>query len=400
MIRGKRNYQFVLAISSLIILVVLTSCNMPGRTTPTPSEFDQIGTQAAQTVMARLTEISQPPTGTAVPAGQATPPAASTPGGGSTTTAPTQPAGGVQFPTAPANGCDQARFIKDVTIPDNTILQPNATFTKTWRLANAGNCTWSTAYALVLTGGVGMGAPSVVPLGSSTAPGGTIDISVNMQAPAQPGSYRSEWMLRNANGQVFGTGETAKPIWVQIQVAGGGGNDTRPTSGLDFVSSADLATWYSGIYPTLPGDSLTFGGPATDPKGTARIEDNVRMESGQLSGKLVLTVPLNQPEGYVYGVFPAYTVQSGDRFKARLGFMLNADGNCGAGKVIFQLAYIEGSQINVLYELPETCNGSMTPVDVSLAALNGKSVQFVLAVKANGSTTDNWAIWNSARITR
>ena len=124
------------------------------------------------------------------------------------------------------------------------------------------------------------------------------------------------------------------------------------------------------------------------------------MESGQLSGKLVLTVPLNQPEGYVYGVFPAYTVQSGDRFKARLGFMLNTDGNCGAGKVIFQLAYIEGSQINVLYELPETCNGSMTPVDVSLASLNGKSVQFVLAVKANGSTTDNWAIWNSARITR
>jgi hypothetical protein len=40
----------------------------------------------------------------------------------------------------------------------------------------------------------------------------------------------------------------------------------------------------------------------------------------------------------------------------------------------------------------------LTAVDVNLSALKGKTVQFMLAVLANGPATDDWAIWSSPRI--
>src|SRR5271157_1067465 len=54
--------------------------------------------------------------------------------------------------------CNWAQFVADVTVPDGTTLAPGATFTKTWRLENIGNCTWTTSYALVFSSGSAMGA--------------------------------------------------------------------------------------------------------------------------------------------------------------------------------------------------------------------------------------------------
>jgi len=38
------------------------------------------------------------------------------------------------------------------------------------------------------------------------------------------------------------------------------------------------------------------------------------------------------------------------------------------------------------------------PVEVDLSDLKGKTLQFILVVKADGSSSDDWAIWNSPRI--
>ncbi len=45
--------------------------------------------------------------------------------------------------------CDRAAAGNpfDITIPDDTTLQPGTTFTKIWRLQNLGSCTWTTEYA-------------------------------------------------------------------------------------------------------------------------------------------------------------------------------------------------------------------------------------------------------------
>jgi len=50
----------------------------------------------------------------------------------------------------PVSRCDAASFVRDVTVPDGTKMEPGDDFTKTWRLLNAGTCSWTTAYRLVL----------------------------------------------------------------------------------------------------------------------------------------------------------------------------------------------------------------------------------------------------------
>jgi len=66
-----------------------------------------------------------------------------------------------------------------------------------------------------------MGGPASVNIPSSVAPGQTVDVAVGLLAPAQPGSYRGDWMLRNASGTSFGAGPNgATPIWVKINVMG------------------------------------------------------------------------------------------------------------------------------------------------------------------------------------
>src|SRR5512147_1411150 len=109
----------------LIAIVILSACNLPSKT-PATEEPNAIFTAAALTVQAQLNQatpfntptIPPPQPTNTVPVTQPTlaPVATNTP---------------VQSPT-PA--CDSALFVKDVTIPDGTQIEPGATFKKTWRL--------------------------------------------------------------------------------------------------------------------------------------------------------------------------------------------------------------------------------------------------------------------------
>lgn len=115
---------------------------------------------------------------------------------------------------------DRAFFVQDVTIPDDTVLEPGTTFTKTWQLRNDGTCSWSTGYDLVFYAGDQMDGPDVVPLPLEVAPGELVDLGVVLVAPPDTGTYRGEWLLRNTSGILFGIGEDADTaFWVQVVVA-------------------------------------------------------------------------------------------------------------------------------------------------------------------------------------
>jgi LysM repeat protein len=118
----------------------------------------------------------------------------------------------------PGPGCtDRARFVRDITIPDDANLPAGIAFVKTWRLRNEGTCTWGSGYALVFAGGEQMGGASSLPLSAVVRPGDTVDVSVSLTAPLSVGAHRGYWQLLNANGQVFGIGPNAnKPFWVQV----------------------------------------------------------------------------------------------------------------------------------------------------------------------------------------
>jgi len=116
-------------------------------------------------------------------------------------------------PLPPAtSSCNVMQFITDVTIPDGTIMTPGQTFTKTWRLKNVGTCAWTPSYAIAFSDGNAMNGPSTQALVGNVSPGQTIDISVNLTAPASTGDYTGNWKLRDGSGVLFGK------FYVQIKV--------------------------------------------------------------------------------------------------------------------------------------------------------------------------------------
>ena len=102
-------------------------------------------------------------------------------------------------------GCSlNAAYVADVTVPDDTEMDPDEDFTKTWRLRNSGTCNWNADFRLVFVSGDQMGAPASVSV-PATAAGATVDVSVPMTAPSDPGSYRSNWRMQSDEGAVFGS---------------------------------------------------------------------------------------------------------------------------------------------------------------------------------------------------
>ena len=358
------------AISILTVIILFVSaCNLPSNAATPTNEANVVMTAAALTVQAELTQ-SVPFNTPTLPVAIAT----------NTSAAPTLPISTLPPAASATPVCDQAQFVKDVTIPDGSQVSPNASFTKTWRLKNAGVCTWS-GYQLVFDSGDLMGATSPQTI-TSVPSGQDVDLSVNFTAPATAGSYRSYWRIRNSSGVLIPVlgGTQGKSFFVDIKVV-------AASSGFDLHSRADEANWVSGA-ATLP-----FGGPDTDERGFVMYRDNQKLEDGSTPSKVLETHPQWVTDGVITGTYPAYTVVSGEHFTAKIGFLAQSDGTCGSGNAKFQLNYKEAGVIKPLGEWTETCDGVLRDVDVNLSSLAGKTVQLVLAVLANGSPGQDWAVW-------
>ena len=105
-------------------------------------------------------------------------------------------------------------FVADMTVPEDTVMQPREQFKTTWRVLNSGDINWTENYSIVFSEGDLLGADTFMPL-ALVPPGVMADIIVNMQAPANPGTYRGVWQLQDDSGVLFGP-----PFHVQIVVAG------------------------------------------------------------------------------------------------------------------------------------------------------------------------------------
>ena len=364
----------IISILSISVLVI-SACNLPSNTaTQDPNSPNVVFTAAALTVQASLTQTVPFSTPTLPP-----PPPTNTAVTISTTAVPFATLTPIASPTAV---CDQALFENDVTIPDGTVVTPGATFKKTWRLKNAGTCTWS-GYTLVFDSGDAM-SPAIDPIGT-VAPGQEVDVSVSFTAPLTPGDYKSYWRLRNTSGVLLPVlgGWLGKGFFVYVKIG---------SSGFDFHTRASTAAWISGV------GNLTFGGPDTDVNGFAMYKNGQKLEDGTNPSKVLETQPQSINDGVITGRYPVYTVVAGEHFKAKIGFLAQSDGSCGAGNVKFQLNYKEAGVLKSLGEWAETCDGSLKNIDVDLTSLAGKSVEFVLGVLANGPASQDWAVWVNPQI--
>ena len=359
-------------------LLGLAACNFPGLQTPQPEE-DSLATAAAQTVAAQLTQIAGT-IGAPSPQPSATVAPLATP---SSTPIPSPT-------TSPTPSCtNQVRFIRDVSIPDNTNIPAGNSFEKIWRLQNSGTCAWTSDYDLVFQSGNIMSGPPSSPLPGTVAPGTEVDIRVSLKAPSADGSHRGNWMLRSADGVLFGIGVNFdQPFFVQIVV--GATPTPQPAVVYDFIATYFSAAWVSGT------GNLSCPGTDTDIQGFIIKLNAPKLENGITENEPALeTHPQWIDNGVITGKFPAFQVKAGDRFKAVIGCLFNGL----ACNVRFQLNYrADGGALQNLQQWDQTYDGNIQSLDVDLSSLAGKSVEFVLAVLANGPSFQDWAFWLAPRI--
>ena len=195
-------YRWIVAV---LISLSLTGCISISSATPTP------------TVPAQFVTSTLPPTKALVLPSTVTP---GTPI--ATGTAATQ------APTAPPDCKVQAVLLEDVTIPDDTRVPAGETFTKTWRFKNTGTCHW-TGYTINFLAGDRMDAPDSAPIPDTLA-GDTVDISLELTAPTEDGSYSGYFTLKDAEGESIDVG-TEKTFWLKIVVGNPATSPTSPPGG-------------------------------------------------------------------------------------------------------------------------------------------------------------------------
>jgi hypothetical protein len=368
----KRFYLSVIA-----LLMGALACNLPGGSAASPTATnagpDAAFTLAAQTVEAELTRVALAQPTTPVPLNTST--ASPAP----IATATTVP---LLSPTPSPIPCNQASFVQDVTIPDGTSIVTNAAFTKTWRLRNIGSCSWNSSYALVFDRNEKMGGPDAQPLAGSVAPGATVDISVNLTAPAAAGNYRGYWRLRDGAGVLFGL--STGSFWVDIKAV-------APSPTPSAILPPAIAQINAPVVASESG-SVRSDGSVLAPKNVGDTESNVSSQgflsfdiSGIPSGATITEVKVD---------FSDYDTLGSPFGLGCLRMYQQNYGSLDGGD------YVGGSPLGTLSRWCNTGEVSAVAVDDDLKAViqalvGGSRVRF--RVQFNEMNTDNNGLGDMVR---
>ncbi len=103
-------------------------------------------------------------------------------------------------------------YLDDVNYQDGTVVEAGSVFLKEWEVQNNGSCDWNEKYRLRFVSGNQMGAPDSVPI-PSVIVGSKGKLSVELQAPREPGTYRSVWKAFGSDNRSFG-----ETVYVEIVV--------------------------------------------------------------------------------------------------------------------------------------------------------------------------------------
>ncbi len=285
--------------------------------------------------------------------------------------------------------CDSAQFVADVTVPDDTFIDPGATFVKTWRLKNTGVCQWDTSYSLVFVSGEKLGNTDSVAFPKVVPPGQTVDLTVTLTAPTAAGTYRGYWQLKNGAGALFGIGAShANPFWVQIRVT----TPVQSVTAYDFVDNMCSAQWsYNGgpIPCPLNTNKLLYG--YVQSIANPVLENGV---TSPLHG--LLTIPQSKYNGIIRGSYPVTDIFRGDHFQALVGCQFNAV-NC---YVTYELEYQTGDSLFTLWKWKEKYDGLVTQADVDLTRIANLKARLVLTILATGPFEGDQPLWVAPRIVR
>jgi hypothetical protein len=151
------------------LTLAAASCNALGINAPTPVPAGWVSTivmQTAQAASSATAAAAPPPTAT---------------------------------PAAAATCKDAAALVEDVTNAAGTNVVAGSKFIKTWQIKNTGECNWH-GYSVAFVSGERMGAPDSIPV-ADTAPGGTVEVPMELVAPASAGDFPGTFEVRDASGE-------------------------------------------------------------------------------------------------------------------------------------------------------------------------------------------------------
>jgi hypothetical protein len=178
-----------------------------------------------------------------------------------------------------------ARFVKDVTVPDGTVVESGQRFRKTWLLANTGTETWGAGYHWAPVGAnpfAGAGEVSI----QVTPPLANVQVSTDLIAPAKPGTYRGYWEMVGPNARSFGA-----RAWVSVVVTA-----TRSKK----VQSSHVQVTPIATAATLIGSSSSNGTPAASLKLSSASAVQSDQTSSDVGDAAVFNGDISVPDGTVF----------------------------------------------------------------------------------------------------
>lgn len=204
----------ILIALGLLLFFSLGACEYATSTPSSETVMDEVQTVVAETVSA-----GESPSATPSPS----PTASVTPSLILTSPTPTPIAQTRYWSYSTSLACNSSEFIKDVSIPDGTILAPGETFIKTWKFKNIGSCTWQDDYLIVFVNGDEMDGETTY-LDTTVSANKRGEASVVLIAPDEEGTYYAYWQLADEYGYAFGD-----LVYVEIIVSEDETNTPTPT---------------------------------------------------------------------------------------------------------------------------------------------------------------------------
>lgn len=132
-------------------------------------------------------------------------------------------------------GCGYwSQFVEDVTVPDGTEFAPGESFEKIWRFRNNGCLDWPDTTQMYFLSGDQMGGPDAIDV-PAVAFNATVDLTVPLVAPDEPGTYTGYWQIIAPDGAAVGP-----YVYVQIEVIEGGEGDGDNGSS---ASNGEAPSW-------------------------------------------------------------------------------------------------------------------------------------------------------------
>ncbi|MCL5274188.1 MAG: NBR1-Ig-like domain-containing protein [Chloroflexi bacterium] len=297
--------------------------------------------------------------------------------------------------------------VTDISVPMKAPGSGSGPLSGEWRLAAPDNTIFGNKLTVVIALPAATTTPQPTTMPATATVNPTIEFKAGSTSVTKGSCTTLSWSTNNVAGVFFNDTGVTSPSSTDVcptdtttytlKVNFNDGSSTvrqiviAVTSGAivySFADNAPSAHWYNDLSEVLP-----YGGPDTDNRGFAMSRDGVALEDGSLQLKVIETHPRWVTGGNISGDFAvSNTLQSGDRFRTRIGFIQGATGRSVTVRVLFKGV--------IIGEVSKVYDGSLSNWDIDLSSFTGQTGTFTLQAVAIPSATQAWICWINPHIER